>query len=52
VATHRRVALGATLVPEGRAIFAGLTVRENLDLGAFLRRDKQARAPGGAASTP
>jgi branched-chain amino acid transport system ATP-binding protein len=44
VATHRRVALGATLVPEGRAIFAGLTVRENLDLGAFLRRDKQARA--------
>jgi branched-chain amino acid transport system ATP-binding protein len=42
IPTHRRVALGATLVPEGRAIFAGLTVRENLELGAFLKREKQA----------
>jgi branched-chain amino acid transport system ATP-binding protein len=39
VPTHRRVALGATLVPEGRAIFSGMTVRENLLLGAFLKRD-------------
>jgi branched-chain amino acid transport system ATP-binding protein len=39
VPTHRRTALGATLVPEGRAIFAGMTVRENLELGAFLKRD-------------
>ena len=36
--THRIVALGVTLVPEGRAIFGGLTVRENLDLGAFTCR--------------
>ncbi len=28
-----------TLVPEGRAVFANLTVRENLDLGAYSRRD-------------
>jgi branched-chain amino acid transport system ATP-binding protein len=39
VPTHRRTALGTTLVPEGRAIFAGMTVRENLELGAFLKRD-------------
>lgn len=31
---------GLIHVPEGRHIFKGLTVRENLDLGAFLRRDK------------
>ena len=40
--THRVVALGAALVPEGRAIFGNLSVRENLMLGAFLNRD----APG------
>ncbi|HEX6278080.1 MAG TPA: ABC transporter ATP-binding protein [Polyangiaceae bacterium] len=39
VPTHRIVGLGATLVPEGRAIFGGLTVRENLELGAFTKRD-------------
>jgi branched-chain amino acid transport system ATP-binding protein len=27
------------MVPEGRHIFSGMTVRENLDMGAFLRRD-------------
>jgi branched-chain amino acid transport system ATP-binding protein len=37
--THRIVELGVTLVPEGRAIFSGLTVRENLELGAFTKRD-------------
>ncbi|HEY4106556.1 MAG TPA: ABC transporter ATP-binding protein [Polyangiaceae bacterium] len=37
--THRVVALGAALVPEGRAIFGNLSVRENLLLGAFLKRD-------------
>jgi branched-chain amino acid transport system ATP-binding protein len=39
VPTHRRTGLGVVLVPEGRAIFAGMTVRENLELGAFLKRD-------------
>jgi branched-chain amino acid transport system ATP-binding protein len=42
IPTHRRVALGATLVPEGRAIFSGMTVRENLELGAFLKRQRPA----------
>jgi branched-chain amino acid transport system ATP-binding protein len=33
-------ARGVALVPEGRHIFSGMTVQENLDMGAFLRRDK------------
>ncbi len=32
---HRIVALGVSLVPEGRRLFAGMTVLENLELGAF-----------------
>ena len=35
------VALGISQVPEGRHIFPGLTVMENLDIGAFLRKDKE-----------
>lgn len=34
------VTRGLVQVPEGRRIFPQLTVRENLDMGAFLRRDK------------
>ena len=34
------VALGISQVPEGRRIFPYLTVMENLDMGAFLRADK------------
>jgi len=34
------VAAGISLVPEGRRIFPRLTVMENLDMGAFLRKDK------------
>jgi len=34
------VARGLCQVPEGRHIFPELTVQENLDMGAFLRRDK------------
>ncbi len=33
--------LGICQVPEGRHIFPELTVLENLDLGAFLRKDKK-----------
>lgn len=36
------VNLGVCHCPEGRGIFAGLTVRENLLVGAYLRKDKQA----------
>jgi branched-chain amino acid transport system ATP-binding protein len=39
---HRLVMRGITLVPEGRGIFPRLTVGENLDLGAYCRRDAQA----------
>jgi branched-chain amino acid transport system ATP-binding protein len=37
---HDIVAKGISMVPEGRGIFAKLTVEENLDLGAYLRRDR------------
>ena len=34
------VQLGISLSPEGRHVFQRMTVRENLDLGAYLRRDE------------
>lgn len=37
---HQVVAQGIVQVPEGRQVFANLTVEENLHLGAFLRRDR------------
>jgi branched-chain amino acid transport system ATP-binding protein len=37
---HEIVARGLAQAPEGRGIFLNLTVRENLDLGAFLRSDR------------
>ena len=40
LAPDRIVAMGVCQVPEGRHIFADLTVQENLDLGSFLRPDK------------
>jgi len=36
----RIVRLGIVQVPEGRQLFTNLTVRENLELGAYLRRDR------------
>ena len=36
------VALGVAQVPEGRRIFPDLTVQENLNTGAYLRRDREA----------
>lgn len=41
--THRLVASGVALVPEGRAIFANMTVLENLELGSFTKREPAAR---------
>jgi branched-chain amino acid transport system ATP-binding protein len=38
---HQIVKLGLSHVPEGRMIFANLTVMENLQLGAYLQKDKQ-----------
>ena len=39
----RRVRLGITLVPEGRQIFSTLSVKENLLLGAYHRRDQEVK---------
>jgi branched-chain amino acid transport system ATP-binding protein len=40
VAAHRRVPLGLSLVPEGRRLFARLSVERNLELGAYTRSDR------------
>ena len=40
LATERIVRLGMTLTPEGRKVFAGLTIDENLRLGAAARKDR------------
>jgi branched-chain amino acid transport system ATP-binding protein len=39
--SHRLVARGMAHAPEGRGIFLNLTVLENLELGAYLRRDRE-----------
>ena len=39
--SHRLVALGIALVPEGRGVFPRLTVEENIDMGAYCRDDKR-----------
>ena len=38
---RQRVQMGAAMVPEGRHVFSEMTVQENLELGAYLRRDKE-----------
>jgi branched-chain amino acid transport system ATP-binding protein len=43
---HQRVPLGLSLVPEGRRLFPRLTVRRNLELGAFTRSDVDEVAAG------
>jgi branched-chain amino acid transport system ATP-binding protein len=43
VAPHRIVERGIALVPEGRRLFGGMTVGENLDLGAFVPRARAGR---------
>ncbi|HOJ99985.1 MAG: ABC transporter ATP-binding protein [Treponemataceae bacterium] len=39
---HKIVEMGVSQVPEGRRIFPQLTVAENLEMGAYLRKDKDA----------
>jgi branched-chain amino acid transport system ATP-binding protein len=39
--THRLVARGIAMSPEGRGVFANLTVRENLQMGAYLKKNKR-----------
>lgn len=40
IPTHQITAMGISMVPEGRAIFANLTVLENLEMGAYLQKNK------------
>jgi branched-chain amino acid transport system ATP-binding protein len=43
---HLRVALGISMAPEGRGIFANLTVAENLEMGAYLQKGHARVAEG------
>ncbi|KPG71169.1 MULTISPECIES: ABC transporter ATP-binding protein [unclassified Enterococcus] len=43
-APQKIVASGLSQVPEGRHVFPGLTVQENLEMGAFLRKDSGVKA--------
>jgi len=43
-APHTMVRMGLIHVPEGRRIFKGMTIQENLDLGAFTLKDPKERA--------
>jgi len=38
--TARRIESGIAIVPENRRVFPRMTIRENLEMGAFLRRDR------------
>jgi branched-chain amino acid transport system ATP-binding protein len=39
--TSKRVERGVSMVPENRRLFKRMTVRENLEIGGFLRKDKE-----------
>jgi branched-chain amino acid transport system ATP-binding protein len=41
---YERVKLGISQSPEGRGVFPGMTVRENLDMGAYVRTDRKTPA--------
>ena len=38
--TYERIQMGISIVPQGRQVFSGLTVKENLEMGAFLTKGK------------
>ncbi|CAA9266624.1 MAG: Branched-chain amino acid transport ATP-binding protein LivF [uncultured Acidimicrobiales bacterium] len=44
LAAHEIVARGVAHAPEGRRLFPRMTIRENLDLGAYRRRDSEVEA--------
>ncbi len=44
IAPYDRVKLGIGQSPEGRRCFVGMTVRENLEMGAFTRKDRKSAA--------
>ncbi len=43
--THKLVARGISMSPEGRGVFANLSVRENLQMGAYLNKDRRKSPP-------
>jgi branched-chain amino acid transport system ATP-binding protein len=43
MSAHRRVSAGVIQVPEGRQVLAGMTVRENLELGGYRRPSREAQ---------
>jgi branched-chain amino acid transport system ATP-binding protein len=49
---HEIVRLGVSHVPEGRQVFANLTVRENLLLGGYLRKRSGRTSPDGDRAAP
>jgi branched-chain amino acid transport system ATP-binding protein len=44
LSTAERVALGVSMVPENRRLFKRMSVRENLEIGAYLRKDDEQQA--------
>lgn len=44
VPPYERVRLGLSQSPEGRGVFVGMTVKENLEMGAFARKDRKSAA--------
>ena len=40
IPTHELIELGISYVPQGRQVFGNLTVKENLEMGAFLTKEK------------
>ena len=44
VPAHKRTVMGIGQAPEGRGIFPGMTVMENLDMGCYARRERKSHA--------
>jgi len=38
--TYERIQMGISIVPQGRQVFSGLTIKENLEMGAFMTKEK------------
>ena len=41
IQAHSRTAMGISMAPEGRGIFPGMTVLENLEIGKYFRKDRK-----------
>ena len=46
VPAHLRTAMGISMAPEGRGIFPGMTVLENLEIGKYFRKDRKNEMEG------